>query len=345
MKKYLLLALLVLSGCSSNNVPIVFEKGNVGSGKQTTVSSVTEKSEQIEQSVIDDGIFRTDKTVLSYMPEGKRCRFKQSYGYSEGGKYSETDSRELLVEASCATFDFKDYTVYLKEKSIKNTLEKSEKDKGDKMLISFNQEGKNCVIEYSAGIVENGKYRETDIKQVTFGERECKSIIEDFILEKSDWIEEKPIKHPVKDWNFADRRLKKEAGKIDETVVSLKQIGVNCVYSRSYGWSLNKKSTETDFKQMTFGNTQCASVLSLVKNKIDNLNKQIKTLRSEEENIRLQAIPASKEQKAVYAVQLRELEMKISGLKQKIEKFIFKDIEGEMTLKNIKQPLIKKKDK
>lgn len=336
--KHIILALLTLSGCQSNSLPIVWGNGNTGSGM---VPAAVGEAKDNAASVVDDGVFRTDKTILSYMPEGKGCRFKQSYGYTEAGKYSETDSRELFVDLPCTGFDFKNYTKYLLEKRVKNTLKLSESKNDDKMFVSFNQEGNNCIIDFSAGVAENGKYRETDIKQVTFGARECKGIIDDFILGNSHWIGEKQIKQPIKNWNFADKELKKEAGKTDKTVVSLKQTGSNCVYSRSYGWSLNGKYTETDFKQITLGKTLCTYVHSLAKSKSNQLNKDIASLETEMERVKLQLSSAPKDKKEIYSGKLRELGMKISALKSENEAFVFGGLENEMNLKTVKQPLVK----
>ena len=336
--QHIVLALLTLSGCQSNSVPIVWENGNTGSGMATAAVGGA-KDNAVSAFVADDGVFRTDETYLSYMPEGKGCRFKQSYGYSEAGKYLPTDSRELFVDLACNNFDFKDYAKYLLEKKVKNTLKPSENKKDDKMFVSFNQEGKNCVIDFSAGVAENGKYYKTDVKQVTFGARECKGIIDEFVLGNSRWIGEKSIKYPVKKWNFSDKELKKEAGKIDKTIVSLKQKGEDCIYSRSYGWSLNGTFIETDYKQITLGNTQCTYVHSLAKSKSDKLNKEIASLEVELERVKTQISSAPKDKREVYSGKIRELGMQISVLKSEKEGFVFGGIEDEMNRKPIKQPL------
>ena len=338
-KTYVVLALLSLSGCSSKS-QIVWETGNTGNSGQSVASVREAKSDT--NSIVDDGVFRTDKTVLSYMPEGKGCRFKQSYGYAEAGKYSETDSRELFVDFPCISFDFQNYAKYLMEKRVKNTLKPSENNKDDKMIVSFNQEGKNCVIDFSAGVAVNGKYRETDVKQVTFGARECKGIIDEFISSNSDWIDEKQIKHPVKGWNLSYKDLKKEAGKTDKAFVTLKQIGANCVYGRSYGWSLNGKFTETDFKQITFGNTLCTYAYSLATSKIDELNKEIVPLKAEMERVKQQLSSAPKDKKDIYSGKIHELGMKISVLEKRKAKNLFAGLENEMNEKRVKQPLVKK---
>ncbi|HBO58634.1 MAG TPA: hypothetical protein DD624_01815 [Alphaproteobacteria bacterium] len=261
-KKYIaLMALPLLCGCSSNTV--LWE------------SASEEELHEVEPIIeyeknIGDGVFRTDKTILSYMPEEKGCRFKQIYGYVENEKYRETDVRELFIDTPCAKFDFKNYAEYLKEKRVKRLVEPFEKYKDDKMLVSFQQKGRNCIIDFSAGVVEDGKYLETDVKQVTFGSRECRGIVDDFIVKNSNWIDEKNIKQPVENGDFWNR---KRAGKTDKSVVSLKQEGNSCVYSRSYGWSLNGKFTETDSKQIKFGNTQCDYVRSLVNDKKSSILK------------------------------------------------------------------------
>ena len=266
-KKYIaLMALPLLCGCALNSGGYEYVQGNLYGENSSMVSDTIGKKDEIID--IDNDVFKTDKTILSYMPEENGCRFKQIYGYVKEGNYRETDVRELFVDTPCAEFDFKNYAEYLNEKRVKRQVELFEKNKDDKMFVSFLKKGKNCVIDFSAGVAENGKYRETDVKRVTFGSRECKEIIDDFIVGNWNWIDEKKIKHPVENEDFWSH---KTAGKTDKAVVSMKQDRSSCVYSRSYGWSLNGKFTETDFKQITLGNTQCSYVRSLVKGKQNSI--------------------------------------------------------------------------